>query len=281
MASRSLIRFEKELLELKHRPAPLEWASPKNNLGHVLVGLSQEQSDIAILQQSIQEFEGALEGCNQENNLEEWVAHQNNYAAALHALGQRDTETTVSTLNQAMEAYKSLLPVVKRQEAPLEWALILHNIAGVSQDLGAHSEGSRTLERSISAYSNALTVRTSNAAPLEWALSQNNAAASMQTLGEIKHDTDILNESIQSYDLAQKKLTQANNPLAWLITLSNLGFVRTTLAEQVNDVEIARQAVDNYSDIVDFLQEATNSQHLEIAEKYREKAQAVLQKVGD
>lgn len=280
MANRSLIRFEKELSELKHKPAPLEWASPKNNLGHVLVALGQEQSDTAILKQSIKETKDALEGCNQEENIEEWVGLQNNYAAALHALGQRDTEETVSMLNQAMEAYKSLLPIVKRQEAPLEWALVLHNIAGVSQDLGAHSEGPRTLERSISAYSNALTVRTSNAVPLEWAKSQNNAAVSMQTLGEIKHDTDILNEAIQSYDLAQKKLTQAKNPLAWLITLSNLGFVRTTLAEQVNDVEIARQAVDNYSDIVDFLQDASNSQHLEIAEKYREKAQAVLQKIS-
>lgn len=280
MANRSLIRFEKELSELKHRPAPLEWASPKNNLGHVLVALGHEQSDIGILKQSIDDTKEALQECNREENLEEWVTLQKNYAAALHAVGQRDTEETVSFLNEAMEAYKSLLPIIKRQEAPLEWALVLHNIADVSQDLGAHSEGPRTLERSISAYSNALTVRTSNAAPMEWALSQNNAAASMQTLGEIKHDTDILKESVLSYDLAQKKLIQAKNPLAWIIIIGNLGSVRTTLAEQVEDVEIARQAVDNYTDIVEFLQDATNTQHLDIAEKYREKAQAVLQKVG-
>lgn len=280
MANRSLTVFEKELSELNHRPAPLEWASPRNNLGYALVASSHEKSYIDILKQSIDDIEDDLQGCNPEEKPEEWIALQTDYAAALHALGQRKTEATVSILNEAMEAYKRLLPTMKRQESPLEWALLLHNIGRVSQDLGEYSQGSRTLERSISAYNNALTQRTSNVVPLQWALSQNNAAVSMQILGEIQQDTELLNESILSYSNAHQKLTQEKHPMGWVITTANLGGARTIQAEKIKDIEIARQAVNNYTEIVEFFHDVSNAQYLDLAEQFRDKAQAVLQKIG-
>lgn len=280
MSNRSLTVFEKQLSDQKYKLAPLEWASARNNLGYALVSLGQEESDNDTLKQSIIETETALEGCNPVDSLEEWITLQTDLAAALHALGQRKTDETVSLLNKAMEAYKKILPAIKRQEAPLEWALILHNIAMVSQDLGEHSEGPRTLERSVSAYSNALTQRTFDVAPLEWALTQNNAAVSMQIIGQIKQDINILKESIVSYDNAQQMLTLEEHSMAWVITTGNLGCVQTVLAEQTKDSEIARQAVNNLTDIVAFFSDATNSQHLELAEQYRDKAQTVLDKVG-
>jgi len=280
MANRSLTIFEKELSELSQKIAPLEWASARKNLGYALVTLGQEKSDIDILKRSIEDIEDELQGCNPEETLEEWVALQADYAAALNALGQLDTGATISILNEAMEAYKSILPVLKRQEAPLEWALLLHNIGRVSQDLGEYSKGSRTLERSISAYNNALTQRTSNVVPLEWAITQNNIAVSLQILGEIQQDADILKESVASYSNAYKKVVQEKHPMAWVITTSNLGRARTILAEQINDIEIARQAVNNFTEIVEFFREAENSRYLELAEQSLEKAQAVIKKIA-
>lgn len=279
MANRSLTVFETELSELKQKAAPLEWASARTNLGYSLVVLGQEKADIDILKRTIEDIEDALQGCNPEESLQEWVALQNDYATSLHALGQLDTGATVSILNEAMEAYKSLLPLLKRQENPLKWALVLHNIAMVFQDLGAHSKGSRTLERSISAFNNALTERTSDIAPLEWAVTQNNAAVSMQILGEIQQDADILKESILSYSNALTKLTQEKNPLAWVISTGNLSSVCTILAEQIKDIDIARQAVNNFTDIVEFFRDASDARHIELAEQYRDKAQAVLLKI--
>lgn len=280
MANKALEVFEKELSELNEKLAPLEWASPRNNLGYALIAVGQTEAGIARLKKSIIEMEDALEVANPKDALDDWIALQLTYAAALHALGQRNTGDTVSLLNKSMEAYKKILPVLKRQEAPLEWALMMHNIAMVFQDLGEHSEGSRILERSITAYNNALTQRSANVVPLQWALSQNNAAVSLQLLGEIQQNSEVLKDAVISYGNAQHKLTQSKHAVAWVITTGNLGSVRTILAEKTNDAEMARQAINNLNEIVDFLNDATNTKYLELAKRYRDKAQAVLEKIN-
>jgi tetratricopeptide (TPR) repeat protein len=280
MENKALVAFDKEFSVLNKKLAPLEWASPRSNLGYALVSLGQKESDGVFLKKSIAEMEDALEALNPKDALDDWIALQMTYAAALHALGQRDTGETVSLLNKSMEAYKKILPVLKRQEAPLEWALMMHNIAMVFQDLGEHSEGSRTLERSITAYNNALTQRSANVVPLQWALSQNNAAVALQVLGEIQQDTKILEDAVVSYGNACHKLTQSKHAVAWVITTGNLGSVRTILAEKTQDAEMARQAVNNLTEIVDFFRESTNPDYLKLAEQFKNQAEAVLQKVA-
>ena len=256
MENKALITFEKELAGLSQTLAPLPWAYAKNNLGYVLVVLGQKESDLALFEKSIAEMEGVLETSDPKEDLEGWISLQMTYAAALHAFGQRGTEETVSLLNKSMEAYKKILPVLKRQEAPLEWALMMHNIAMVFQDLGEHSEGSRTLERSITAYNNALTQRSANVVPLQWALSQNNAAVSLQVLGQLQNDENILKDALVSY--------------------GNLGSVRTILAEKIQDAEMAGQAVKNFTEVANFLAEAKNSAYLKVVEQFSAKAEAVL-----
>ncbi len=280
MANKALEAFEKELSGLNEKLAPLEWASPRNNLGYALVALGQNKSGIEHLKKSITEMGDVLEASDPKDALDDWVSLQLTYAAALHALGQRNTGETVSLLNKSMEAYKKILPVLKRQESPLEWALMMHNIAMVFQDLGEHSEGSRTLERSITAYNNALTQRSANVVPLQWALSQNNAAVSLQVLGEIQQDSEILKDAVVSYGNACHKLTQSKHAVAWVITTGNLGSVRTLLAEKTNDAEMARQAVNNLNEIVDFLSGVANTKYLVLAERFRDKAKAVLEKIN-
>jgi len=280
MPNETLKIFETELAELSQKTTPFAWASTKNNLGHAFVALSLDQSNYDGLKQSVKEIEDKLEDCNMKDSREEWLALQTELSATLHTLGQREPVNKVSNFNSAMEAYKALLPAITRQESPLEWATMLHNIAGVFQGLGEHSDGARSLERSISAYNNALMVRTPDDHPMEWALTQNNAAVSMQLLGMIKQDGDILNEAIKSYANAQQKLKQADMPLAWFITTSNLGTAQLILAEETKDIDIARQAVNNFNDIVEFLHDASNSQHLEFATQFQEKALAVLAQLG-
>lgn len=280
MTNTALNIFESELAALKNQTTPFVWSSAKNNLGHAFLTLTLDQLSHDSLRQLSKEIKDRLEDCNRDDSLEQWIALQTDLAAVHHTLGQRDPVDTVSNFNRAMDAYKSLLPVVTRQESPFEWALLLHNIAGVFQGLGEHSEGARSLERSVSAYDNALLVRTSSKAPMEWALTQNNVAVSMQLLGVIKQDADILKEAINAYDNANQMLTASEQPMAWLINTGNLGTARLILAEETKDIEIARQAVNNFSDIVEFLQNASNSQHLEFATQYQDKAQAVLVALG-
>ena len=280
MTQESLSVFEQELSTLNQRTTPLEWASAKNNLGYKLITLEQKDSDIKALKRSIEDIEDKLQSCDPEKELEKWVNLQSDLASLLHTLGQRNTGATISILNESMEAYKSILPVIKRQDTPLIWSIMLHNIGWIFQDLGEYSKGSRMLERSISAYNNVLTQRTVESSPIEWALTQNNAAVSMQVLGEIKQDMDILKESIQSYDNANQKLTQEDHPTAWVITLANLAGARTILAEQTKDSELARQALSHFTKIVEFLRDTTKSQYLILAEQYRDNAQATLEKIG-
>ena len=276
MENKALITFEKELAGLSQTLAPLPWAYAKNNLGYVLVALGQKESDLALFEKSIAEMEGVLETSDPKEDLEGWISLQMTYAAALHAFGQRGTEETVSLLNKSMEAYKKILPVLKRQEAPLEWALIMHNIAMVFQDLGEHSEGSRTLERSITAYNNALTQRSANVVPLQWALSQNNAAVSLQVLGQLQNDENILKDALVSYGNACHKLTPSKHPVAWVVVTGNLGSVRAVLAEKIQDTEMAGQAVNNFTEVANFLAEAENSAYLKVVEQFSAKAEAVL-----
>jgi len=126
MANKALVTFENEFSGLNEKLAPLEWASPRNNLGYALVALGQKESGVSLLKKSIAEMEDVLETSNPKDALDDWISLQLTYASALHALGQRNTGDTVSLLNKSMEAYKKILPVLKRQEAPLEWALMMH-----------------------------------------------------------------------------------------------------------------------------------------------------------
>ena len=279
MKAKPLEIFEKELSELNHKLAPLEWASARNNLGHAFVSLEFKESDNARLKKSIAEMEEVLVILEPNSKHDDWINIQMGYAAALHALGQRDIAGAVSLYNQSIEAYKKILPLLKRQEAPLEWALIMHNIAMVFQDLGEHSEGSRTLERSVTAYNNALTQRSAKVVPLQWALSQNNAAVALQLLGEIQQDTEILKGAITSYENACQIVTQADYPVAWVITKGNLGSLLSTLAEKTKDAGMAQQAVSNLSEIADFFAGSSNMAYQKLVKDALDSAQTGLEKI--
>ena len=87
MANKALEVFEKELSGLNEKLAPLEWASPRNNLGYALITVGQTEPGVAHLKKSIAEMEDALEVANPKEALDDWIALQLTYAAALHALG--------------------------------------------------------------------------------------------------------------------------------------------------------------------------------------------------
>ena len=276
MSENSIAIFENELVERNQQSRPLEWSSVQNHLASKLVFSSQYTID----QKTIDQLKDSLEECSQGQSPEDCVANYNDLADALHAKSQQETEAGVKLLNESLEAYKKVLMVWTRQDAPSDWSSTFNNLGMIFMALGERTQGKRALEKSVAAFNNALTLRTREDAPQEWAVCQNNMGVSLRILAELSQDVQMLKESVECYEKALEVITPKQSPLGWVMATSNLGDARLMLAMQLNESEFARKATADFGNIVDYFQNARLAKYLVIAKEHQTSAQDILQRMA-
>jgi hypothetical protein len=94
----------------------------------------------------------------------------------LSALGSHLSETL--PLQIAEKAFRKVLSVFTREEAPLDWATTQSNLGDALSLLGREA-GSTRLGEAVAAYRAALEVQSPEQTPLDWAVTQNNLGAAL------------------------------------------------------------------------------------------------------
>jgi tetratricopeptide (TPR) repeat protein len=118
------------LTERPRERVPLQWATTQNNLGAALASLGERESrqDEAIrrLVEAVKAYRAALTERTRERVPRDWAMTQFNLAAALSALGERESgrERSIRHLEEAVVAYRAALTEWTNESAP-HW----HNMA--------------------------------------------------------------------------------------------------------------------------------------------------------
>jgi tetratricopeptide (TPR) repeat protein len=87
---------------------------------------AQEHADESALRQAISLSKPLLRQMSRAQMLPQWVTLQNRLGAALQKIGERNIDTV--WLEEAAAAYRGILEVLPRQDAPLEWAMTQNNL---------------------------------------------------------------------------------------------------------------------------------------------------------
>jgi hypothetical protein len=69
--------------------------------------------------------------------------------------------------------------------------------------------------------------------------------------------------------------------MGWAMTQANLGAVRMVLAEMTESSDVAVLALNDFDEVVNYFQEASHSQYMELGEEQRRKAQALVTSLGE
>jgi tetratricopeptide (TPR) repeat protein len=138
-------------------------------------------------------------------------------------------------LEEAVIAFRAVIAVVTRGEAPTKWAIAQNNLGTTLAAQGRRTrgrEGLRLLDQAVSAYRDALTVHTRADEPTQWATTQSNLGSALKTLGERTNGPAglrLLDQAVAAHREALAVHNRASMPAQWATTQNNLG---TALATQ-------------------------------------------------
>ncbi|MGE0596427.1 MAG: hypothetical protein AB7P07_08675 [Hyphomonadaceae bacterium] len=131
--------FDAALSVYSREANPLEWARVHNNLSLTLTEVGRITGDVRMLHLAVASSERASELWSREVAPRYWVKAQINLGGALSTLGDYGDD---GARVRAIETFESLLSVVRREDSPLEWAGIQHNLGLVHR--GAVMRGDRS-----------------------------------------------------------------------------------------------------------------------------------------
>lgn len=169
---------------------------------------------------------------------------QSDLGMALQVLGQRETGT--ARLEEAVVAYRRALKEWRREDVPLNWAMVQSNLGNALAALGERETGTARLEEAVVAFRLALEERRREIVPLDWAATQNNLGAALAAIGERETRTARLAEAVETYRLALKEQRREEVPLNWARTQNNLGTALGELAAREKDPERFAEALAAY-----------------------------------
>src|SRR5262249_45791941 len=113
---------------------------------------------------------------------------------------------------------RSLLNLVPRERASLQWVVAQNDLGLALWRLGERESTTTRLEEPIAVYREALKETSREGAPLEWSMTQNNLAIVLLRLGERESGTARFNEAVAAYREALKEYTRERVPLQWAST---------------------------------------------------------------
>ena len=219
------------------------WLNEEREAFHLL-GL--EFGDKAALWEAAEKADAMTHSFPRHDHLRLWAKSEWGRAMALTKLGEREQSTT--NLNEAVAAYRTILPVFDDLGDRESWATIQNNLGNALAMLGQRENGTAKLERAIIAYRSALEERTREYAPLQWAVTQNNLGNALNALGRRDSSATLLEQAVVAYRSALEEQTCDRVPLDWATTRNNLGNALQALGEREGDLARLEQAIEAFRD---------------------------------
>jgi tetratricopeptide (TPR) repeat protein len=166
------------------------------------------------------------------------------YGVALATIGAQSGDR--ERIETAMEAYRHALEVFSREDTPIAWAMVQHDMGRALTYLSQGQTGTVHLVEAVSAFQAALQERTRERAPLDWAETQHYMGYALSDLGDRETGTGRLEEALVAYRAALTERTREQVPLAWAATQINIGTALHGIAERNGKAELLEQAVTAY-----------------------------------
>jgi tetratricopeptide (TPR) repeat protein len=163
------------------------------------------------------------------------------YADGSLAYGELAGDNTA--LTKAVDAYREVLELRTRDEAPIDWAGTQVMLGVTLLMLGEREGGTERLEQATAAFSDGLQELTREKVPLKWAAAQLGFGFSLTALGEQEDGTARLEAAVAAYREALKEFTRETRPLQWAQTQYALGLTLGTWGERESGTARLEEAV--------------------------------------
>ncbi len=152
------------------------------------------------------------------------------FANALLTLGRKGENADY--LQEAAAFYQSVLKTLRRQDNPLLWADVQHNLGEALTLLGKAKPGRILLDQAVKAFNNALKVRTRQAAPFAWISTKSRLGSTLIAIGVREKDTASLKQALKLYEDSLEECTRERVPLLWAELKNGLGIALRNLGNQ-------------------------------------------------
>ncbi|MBF2028963.1 MAG: tetratricopeptide repeat protein [Oscillatoriales cyanobacterium C42_A2020_001] len=144
-----------------------------------------------------------------------------------------EADVQLSSLEQAIQAYKTALAQTNPREHPKTCAMIQNNLGSAYGDLAQHQAPAENLQKSVQAYHAALQLRSATEEPARYAATQNNLGTACWNLAQHQQPIVHLKQAIAAYEAALQYYTPDNEPLSYAMIQNNVGTAYWNLAQHV------------------------------------------------
>lgn len=170
--------------------------------------------------------------------------YKNQQAEALNAYGTATGDG--DAMNQAIDAYKTILNFIPNGEENRDWAITRNNMAVVIETVGEHDKDTARLRQAAEIFRASLVVFEREKDDINWAASQNNIGNVLLKVGERDSDPKQLEQAVEAFRAALEKRPRGKAPLDWASTQNNIGIALFTLSEREAGADRLKQAEAAY-----------------------------------
>ncbi len=192
--------------------------------------LSEAEASIALARSDFLEAARLFADAAEElPEAEKHLAAEQRFKQAGALLNHGERFGGLTSLQQAIDAYRVALTVYTEKDMPAKWAETQNCLGNSFSILGNREggEGGReSLQHSLDAYRAALTVYVEKDMHAQWAKTQNNLGNSLSVLGEFEGGEakrQSLKQAVDAYRDALTVYTEKDMPAKWAMTHANLG----------------------------------------------------------
>ncbi len=203
--------------------------------------------------------------------------YESDAAEALYDQGNEFGDN--AALTEAIQRYRTALPLVPRDRSPDDWATTQMALGNALRVLGGRETDTTHLTEAAAAFRAAMEVRTRAANPQGWAAAQVGIGNALWTLGERESGTARLEESVTAYRAALEERTRARVPPDWAQSQYNLANALATLAERTGDRARMTEAIASMRNAAAVYREGNNTYWGPIAERRVTEMEATLAKM--
>ena len=209
---------------------------------------------------AIELYEKQLEDAYPASSL--WAMIQSNICSALVGRSEREgSEEATNSLEQAVEACRSALPVLNGQDDRENWATAQNNLGNALLALAkrrgdSEQERERLLNEAVAAYLAAMDVYIETESEEDLAGTLINLSNAWATLGAMKrtsgHDVAnsdaLLVQATRGYEGALTVYTQDRHPSLWALLQQNLGTILHVQDEYLLAIRTYLYALEVYTE---------------------------------
>lgn len=142
-----------------------------------------------------------------------------------------DQTGNTAELDQAIDAYETLLTDRLRHAAPNDWAMIQNMLGAALWIRGKAAREIALLERAERAYRRALDVYSAGKTPREWGFAHNGLGLVFESLASLDSRRERLAAAVEAYRTAVDSFRPTDAPAEWAMVQNNLGNALVSLGE--------------------------------------------------